>query len=211
MVTLPTEAAYRYDLLKALLERGTDCIRINCAHDRPQEWEAMIQHLRLAEKETGYQCKVMMDLAGPKIRTTSVLYPSNAQRLHQGDILLLSVREPSLPQPDYFQAGCSHPEIFSQLSLGETLWIDDGHIGAVVEKIAQEGVWLRITHARPKGEKLRPEKGLNFPYTALELEPLTESDRTCLDFVVQHADILGYSFVQKARDIEMLQLYQILL
>jgi pyruvate kinase len=46
----------------------------------------------------------------------------------------------------------------------------------------------------------------HFPYTALDLEPLTKSDRSCLDFVVQHADILGYSFVQKASDIEMLQL-----
>ena len=33
MVTLPTEAAENYKLVRELVQRGTDCIRINCAHD----------------------------------------------------------------------------------------------------------------------------------------------------------------------------------
>lgn len=206
MVTLPTEAAYRYDLMRELLQRGTDCIRINCAHDSPEQWQAMINHLRHAEQETGRKCKVFMDLAGPKIRTGVVLYPISAQRLHQGDTLLLTPTPPTVPAPDYFQASCSIPSVCEKLTPGATLWIDDGQIGAVVQKVDGQGVWLQITHARPKGEKLRPEKGLNFPDTLLDLEPLTPYDRTCLDFVATHADIIGYSFVQKPGDIEILQM-----
>jgi pyruvate kinase len=53
--------------------------------------------------------------------------------------------------------------------------------------------------------KLRPEKGLNFPNTMLPLSPLTEKDLQDMDFVAAQADIIGYSFVQRPADIELLQ------
>lgn len=69
MVTMPSEAARDYDLVRDLVLHGMDCMRINCAHDGPEEWSRMIHNLRRAEKETGKPCKVAMDIAGPKIRT----------------------------------------------------------------------------------------------------------------------------------------------
>jgi pyruvate kinase len=206
MVTLPTEASENYELVKDLLRRGTDCVRINCAHDTAVEWKKMIAHLRRAETETGRTCKVFMDLAGPKIRLSKVLFPSPHQRLHLNDALLLTRQEPTVPHPTDFQASCTLPEVLEQLKIGAMVWIDDGHIGAKVESKTSESVLLRVTHARPKGEKLRSDKGLNFPDTALSLAALTDKDRQDLDFVARHADIIGYSFVQKPSDIEMLQL-----
>ncbi len=72
MVTLPTEAASNYELVREIVHRGAHCVRINCAHDTPETWEKMIDHTRRAEQETGKVCKVMMDLAGPKMRTGPV-------------------------------------------------------------------------------------------------------------------------------------------
>ena len=69
MVTMPSEAATDYDLVRDLVLHGMDCMRINCAHDGPQAWATMIRNLRRAEKETGKLCKVAMDVAGPKLRT----------------------------------------------------------------------------------------------------------------------------------------------
>ena len=69
MVTMPSEAASDYALVRDLVAQGMDCMRINCAHDGPEVWSGMIRNLRQAEKETGRPCKVSMDLAGPKLRT----------------------------------------------------------------------------------------------------------------------------------------------
>ncbi|MFC6635482.1 pyruvate kinase [Microbulbifer taiwanensis] len=69
MVTMPTEAGEDYTLVQALLKRGMDCMRINCAHDDPATWRHMIEHLRRAERALGRSCRVVMDLAGPKLRT----------------------------------------------------------------------------------------------------------------------------------------------
>jgi pyruvate kinase len=69
MVTMPTEAARDYALVYDLLRLGMNCMRINCAHDSPAEWQRMIDHLRRAEQALGRTCRIVMDLAGPKLRT----------------------------------------------------------------------------------------------------------------------------------------------
>ena len=206
MVTLPTEAANNYQLVKELVQRGTDCIRINCAHDTVEQWMAMIGYLHQAEAETGRNCKVFMDIAGPKPRLGTVLLSKNKQRVHQGDNLLLSKEIPLDSDKKIFKASCTIPEILSQLEVDDRVWIDDGKIGAKVKSLLPEGVLLEIIHARSKGEKLRADKGINFPDTLLKLNPLTSKDLRDLDFIATNADIIGYSFVQQATDIELLQL-----
>ena len=69
MVTLPTEAYWDYSLVSSLLEKGMTCARINCAHDDPVLWKRMIINIRRAETEMGRSCRILMDLAGHKIRT----------------------------------------------------------------------------------------------------------------------------------------------
>jgi pyruvate kinase len=69
MVTMPTEAATDPDLVRRLLEAGMDVMRINLAHDAPEVWEAMLDHRRRAQEQSGRHCRVLMDLAGPKLRT----------------------------------------------------------------------------------------------------------------------------------------------
>jgi pyruvate kinase len=72
MVTLPTEAAEAYQLVRDLIISGMDVARINCAHDSETIWFRMIENINRAKKETGKNCRIMMDLAGPKLRTGSL-------------------------------------------------------------------------------------------------------------------------------------------
>ena len=205
MVTFPTEAAADYAFVRDLISRGMDIARINCAHDSAAEWEAMIAHIRRAEQECGRPCKIHMDLGGPKNRTAEVSLPEGQKRLYRDDRLLLRGDSPQ-PASDYAcQVRCSLPEVLSALQVGAPVWFDDGKIGTIVESIVPEGAVLRVTQARAKGERLRADKGINLPNTHLRLSALTDKDRTDLDFVAHHADIIGYSFVQEAEDIAVLQ------
>jgi pyruvate kinase len=72
MVTMPSEAASNYDLVRDLLDAGMNCMRINCAHDDEATWAGMVTNLKRAEKETRKQCRILMDLPGPKLRTGSI-------------------------------------------------------------------------------------------------------------------------------------------
>jgi pyruvate kinase len=78
MVTLDLESIHQPHLLEELLTHGMDIARINCAHDTPREWKMIIDSIRHAEERLiqrgqgiGRRCRIVMDLAGPKIRTRS--------------------------------------------------------------------------------------------------------------------------------------------
>ena len=64
---------------------------------------------------------------------------------------------------------------------------------------------IEVYASRDKGVRLKPGKGVNFPSTELELPPLTSKDFRDLDFVAEHADLVGFSFVQRTDDIELPQ------
>lgn len=72
MVTMPTEAAHDDSIIHNLLAKGMNCMRINCAHDGPEIWTAIIGNLRKAERTIGVDCRIFMDLGGPKIRTGAI-------------------------------------------------------------------------------------------------------------------------------------------
>lgn len=65
LVTQPTEAAHNIHFTENLFNLGMDCARINCAHDDAYVWKMIIDNI----KHTNSNCKVMMDLSGPKLRT----------------------------------------------------------------------------------------------------------------------------------------------
>ncbi len=64
MVTMPTEAATDPALVARMLAAGADCARINCAHDGPDVWRAIIRRVRAAARTAGRRCAILMDLAG---------------------------------------------------------------------------------------------------------------------------------------------------
>jgi len=69
MVTLPSEAADDYSLVRRFVLLGMDIARINGAHDDPGAWQRMARNVRLASGDVGRSCRISMDLPGPKLRT----------------------------------------------------------------------------------------------------------------------------------------------
>ncbi|NWF69944.1 MAG: hypothetical protein HXY40_12735 [Chloroflexi bacterium] len=202
MVTLPAAAADDYALVRALLDSGMDCARIDCAQDDSGVWQAMIALVRRAAEESGRPCKIAMELAGPQALTGAVLCPAT---LFKGDHLLLTGAE-LLPAEEYpRQAVCTLTEALDQVNVGESVWFNDGRIGGEVEAVLPEGLLLRIATARDQGETLASGQNIHFPETHLRLKALTEADLQDLDFVALYADIIHCNFVQEAADIDLLQ------
>ena len=304
LVTMPSTAAEDPSLAARLIRSGMDCARINCAHDDAKVWEAMIRNLRAAAVAAGRECRILMDLAGPKLRTGPVIsadlvrlkgpvrlvpgkpgrpdelgfpqqviaalkpgdvlslrdargkkrelvidgpapggalagqFPRTVEigprtefrlrirdrrtaccpelslppaeiRLSEGDVLSLerSPRPGGPARPDGTPAhiSCGEPAALDQLRPGAAVWIDDGKLGGVVERVDARGALLRITAAGPRGRRLRPDRGLNFPDSDLRLPALNDKDRHDLDFACRHADLVGLSFAQSRADLEQLR------
>jgi pyruvate kinase len=331
MVTMPGEAANDYSLVYDLLQQGMDCMRINCAHDGPATWVRMIDHLRQAEQASGRSCRIMMDLAGPKLRTgtlekglavlrirptrnshgvvtapariwftsetchhappspataclavpdkwlaglghgecvtfkdarqahrtfvivdvtetgcwaesnkTAYIVPGTVLRhtgghvkkrhqeasirelptgdngilLHQGDELILT-RDLKPGHPATHDSGglvlsparigCTIPEVFDDVQVGEAIYFDDGKIGGVLERVEPTQIHVRINQVRQQGTCLRADKGINLPESNLRLMAMSEKDLEDLTFVAKHADLVALSFANSSKDVACLQ------
>ncbi|XP_058100372.1 plastidial pyruvate kinase 4, chloroplastic [Magnolia sinica] len=69
MVTVGREAIHRETLISDLLKAGANVFRINCAHDGPSVWSEIIGHVKSSSQMLEKSCRILMDLAGPKLRT----------------------------------------------------------------------------------------------------------------------------------------------
>lgn len=190
-----------------------DCVRINCAHDTREVWGAMLQNLRRAEHELGRTdpVQVLMDLAGPKVRTRRS--PKAEKQRHQSGDRLLLVPEHQLDEARHGEkkkkeplsvVGCTLHEPLVGLQVGQPVYIDDGRFAARVVELRAEGAVIELLHVPSKRNRIRSDKRLNFPETDFSVSSLTDKDRLDLDFVATHADMIGYSFVQTSQDVDAL-------
>jgi len=328
MVTLPQETADNCKLLQDLVKNGMDIARINCAHDTEADWLKMIANVKQVCGESDRTCKIIMDLAGPKVRTgalrpgpgvlrirprrdelgrvaaprrlrlvaedsprrskkqTDIPVPAaligyakpgdtlqfrDTRGRHRqlkitgkdkkgllveahkraylatgtklrllrtdsgeklkfrigrlppielaivvvvGDILLLDGKslpgEPAQVDEDGTTVSPAHiscmpPEIVDRVPLGAAVLLNDGKIGGIVEDISDDGLVVRITHAKSTGSRLRSNRSINFPGTDLMLRGLTDTDKHNLVFIAEHADMVNLSFVRSPADVVALE------
>jgi len=83
--------------------------------------------------------------------------------------------------------------------------LDDGKIGGMVREATPQQMEIEITHARPQGERLRADKGINLPDSQMELPALTPKDVEDLKYVISLGDMVGYSFVRSPTDVDALE------
>lgn len=207
MVTLPSEAAEDAGFLLRLAILGVEAVRINCAHDGEDEWARMIGNVAKAADKTGRRMKVLMDLAGPKIRTGAIRKSRGARRVAAGDALAIVLpgqieeADKGLPALE-----CTLAEALSAAETGHRIFIDDGRLDTHVVRRERWGVVVDIIACpEEKGYKLKPEKGINFPDTDFSVPALTDDDIETLRFIARHADGVEFSFVQHADDVVRLQ------
>jgi pyruvate kinase len=100
--------------------------------------------------------------------------------------------------------GCEVGQLFSAVSVGDRVLLDDGKFEGRVERVEPEAFAIRIRLPR-QTTKLRAGKGINLPHTELDLPLVGPADEALIDLAAARADMLGVSFVRNARDVEAIQ------
>ncbi|TNE45412.1 MAG: pyruvate kinase [Sphingomonadales bacterium] len=207
LVTCPSEAIEDERFMRDLAARRIEAIRINCAHDGPDAWARMLANARAAEHASGHKFKIFMDLAGPKIRTGEVRARQQVKRLFPGDRVAMVAPgglDRPVPADIAFTFECTLREALG-VQPGQRLIIDDGKIAARVDAVLNGAVIASVERCKEEGAKLKSEKGINLPDSALDVPALTAKDREDLAFVATHADGIEFSFVQSPDDVALLQ------
>ena len=211
MVTVDSKVLNHPNQIEELLLNGMSIARINCAHDDAETWQQLIAVIRDTEKELRqegkylYECKIYMDLAGPKVRIGRL--PDTPINVIKGDLLrlYLNVNTQGHPAGEDTPAGVpvSLEKAFRNVRVNDAIFIDDGKIYGIVTQITKEYLEVEIQSPAAKALQIKEGKGLNLPDSllSLNLPALTEKDLTDIPFIVKHADILGISFVHSPLDL----------
>lgn len=160
MVTLPTEAATDFSLVKSLMAGGMDVARINCAHDDSAAWQAMAAHVRRAAGELGCACRIAADLAGHKIRTGALAQVDGVLHLkprrdRYGRVLsparvALFAQHPPLPEYAHGLGLGITPTAFTALLPGDSLVFEDAR-GArrclLIESTQSSHAWATLSES----------------------------------------------------------------
>ena len=176
-----------------LAEAGVDVFRLNFSHGSHDDHAAALKAVRAAEMKLDRPLSVLADLQGPKVRVGS--FPSGEIKLEMGRSYPISLssqtdQSDTIPVP--------HPEIVSQLEVGDKVLCNDG---MVVLTVCDAGDAPAVTADFPT--KLSDKKGFTVQGKALPISALTEKDRVDLDFALEiGVDAVALSFVQTVADIE---------
>ncbi len=215
MVTLSAHNFRDTKLMEDMLNEGMSVARINCAHDDEAVWTEMILVLRNAMAKTGRTCKIYMDLAGPKIRIHSIVASKKKHHkklpIVEGSELILApdadtaanVQKKNKTWRDALVV--EPPEIIGMIKKGEQLFFDDGKFAANVISTGKNHIIIRIARISAKKSVLKPQKGINLPNSNVQIDALTASDKINIPFICKHADMVGFSFVNRPQDVEHLR------
>jgi len=178
--------------LRQLVLAGASGFRLNFSHGTFEEHRARAQAVRELSKELGQELAILGDLCGPKLRVGQ--FENGAVVLDEGQPFSLVTERVTGNRE---RVSISHP-LDKDLSVGNTLLLDDGLIAMVVTEVSEGRVLCRVT----TGGFLSDHKGLNVPNVRLSVSAITEKDERDIEFGREiGVDWFALSFVRDAADV----------
>ncbi len=186
------------EMIGELIKAGVDVFRLNFSHGTQDYHKRNIETIREVSGRLKRPVAILQDLSGPKIRVTHL--KGERVMLHQGDEVVISKGRDA--QGDVI--GISYPDVLNHLEVGSYIYMADGAIRLVVEKITAEHVVCRVVN----GGVLSLKKGVNFPDAEVDIPAITEKDVEDLRFGVKEGvDLVAVSFVRDPVDVLMAKRY----
>lgn len=176
------------EVLRRLIEAGMDVARLNFSHGSHDYHRTNVERVRRIAAELEANVAVMVDTKGPEIRT-------RLNRDHQdipvrkGERYVLTARKVDSEEG---LIAFDLESLPSQVRPGSTIFVDDGLVQFVVDRI--EGTEIHCTAANDGvvGER----KGVNVPGIHTGLPAVTAQDREDIRFACEvGADAIAASFV----------------
>ena len=190
-------ASRELDQIQALLLAGVDVCRINCSHASHDGIREAVARIRRAASILDRPVGILLDLQGPKIRTSKVVAPLPLQR---GDILTVRMDDTIIGSG--LIIGTTYTRMAQDVKPGDMVLFADGALSGQVSAVRREinpaEVDIRIEDAGELGS----HKGINLPGVATSVPSLTEKDIADLEVGVRAGvDFVALSFVREGADV----------
>ena len=181
--------------LEQILAAGVDVVRVNFSHGSAEDHRRRVSAVRNWAEANDHAVGVLVDLQGPKIRIDR--FQDSRINLCEGDRFVLDADLDS-QSGTAERVGVAYKGLADDLSVGDTLLLDDGCIVLKVEKIHGRAVYTRVE----VGGELSNNKGINRQGGGLSAKALTDKDKKDIELAAElEADYLALSFPRSAADV----------
>lgn len=180
-------------VLEEMLLAGMNVARLNFSHGDHQGHSETIKRFRRVRDRLGLSAAVLLDTKGPEIRLGD--FEEGSVTLKTGQEFILTADAVSGTEE---KSSITYKALPSQVRPGTSILIDDGRVGLKVQSAEGSDIVCQVTN----GGKVSNRKGVNVPKTHLDLEYLSESDKSDLLFGIEYdVDYVAASFVRTAQDV----------
>ncbi|OVE75813.1 pyruvate kinase [bacterium F11] len=181
-------------VITEMIRAGMNVARLNFSHGEFESHKNVIKSLREASEALGKEIAILADLPGPKMRVGEI--KDDSIELQKDEFITLTTK---VLVGDKKKVSVSFERLPFVVKAGDSLFLNDGIIQLIVDKIKDQDVHCRVI----VGGILRSRKGLNLPGIDLGMSSFTDRDRQILAFALENGvDAIGQSFVNTAGDIQ---------
>ncbi len=179
--------------LRQMHEAGMDVVRINTAHQQPDQTLKIINTVRRISDRIPF----LIDTKGPEIRTVQT---GNEVKVSRGQLIKVAGDPDGASSSDCLFV--NYKEFVASLEVGKSIMIDDGDIELMVlEKHPQHLVCKVMNEGL-----IKPRKSINLPGSKVTLPSLSQKDLEYIDFSMEHGiDFIAHSFVRNKEDVMAIQ------
>ena len=142
------------DIMEKMVNEGMNVARINFSHSDIKNREEIEESVIEVRKRTGKNIGLLFDTKGPEFRNGMI--ENNHAELVEGKTFRI-VKEEVVGNSERFSV--NHPEILSDLNIGDILLLDDGLMRAKVISKEEDGATFEVVN----GGVLVSRKSLNVP------------------------------------------------
>ncbi|AQH01515.1 pyruvate kinase [Burkholderia sp. KK1] len=180
-------------VIESLAIAGANVFRLNFSHGSHADHARRHAMIRNVEARLRRPLGILIDLQGPKLRVGK--FAERAPTLRRGHEFVFDTNE---APGNGTRVHLPHPEIFSAVSPGDRLLVDDGKMHFRVISTSLERI---VTCVETDG-CISDRKGVSVPEARLAIPALSEKDKTDLVFGLSlGVDWVALSFVQRAEDV----------
>lgn len=180
-------------ILSELVDAGMNVARLNFSHGTHEEHAEKIAKIKKVREQKKVPLPILLDTKGPEFRIKT--FEKGKINLKDGDTFTFTTDE---IVGDKTRVSVSFKGICEQMFPGDKILLNNGLIIFEVVKVEKPNVICKTI----VGGELSNRKSMFFPDKLLEMEYLSEQDKSDLKFgVEQGVDFVAASFVSKAQDV----------
>lgn len=171
--------------------------RLNFSHGTHEEHLEKIKRIKKVREQLNQPVAIMLDTKGPEYRIG--VFKDHRVTLQEGQEFIFTTDD---IVGDESRVSVSYKGVADDLTVGDTILVNNGLVVCQVEKVEGSNVITRVT----AGGVLSDKKSMNFPGKLLKNNFLSEQDKSDLLFgIEQDVDYVAASFVSTREDAQAMR------